>query len=1172
MRIQRPASRSPWLFLLLLFVLPLGLSGCKALLGQRYENFTAYYNKFYQAKKLYGEGVESVEIPDERVDRDRFMNIFTTPSGGAGARSFGDAVQKSADVLREKPTSKWVDDALLLIGKSYYYLKNDVGAEQKFDEVIELGGALEDEARFWKARTLITRGTAQSYELAFEHLQESLAREGLSNRWEPMLLLALSELHVQRQEWEPAADALQQSLDKVRDRQLGGRAQFLLGQVLEQLGRYEEAIIAYERVSRFKPLYELSYAAQYSAVRVQGEHGDGDLALRQLRRMERDDKNFSYETELAYLRGHILQAQERYVDAEDVYYDLLYFSDTGPGQMSGRIHYGLATLNRDVYVDYVLASAHFDTAATTLGRSGAPRATTGSSGIEDILYSSEAITDSKEMSDVFKEFRTAYDEVYRLDSLLTLGYLDDEAFDARVLELREALAEEMQREQEALAKRQAEQRFGGNAADNIAQSTGSRTTGGVTATAASSSEAGFLSYKDPVALQEARARFIELWGERPLVPNWRRQAVINLILAEAEESGNLDALLLTSPVEGEAALPQLDVSDIPRDSLSQAVMESERALARYAMGNVLFFLVNRPDSASVWYRMVIDETPEEEVAQRSYYALAEVQRSLGDSLAADQLYQRVLAEYPKSDFAERVREQLGIPSPEVAPDSTMLAETAYATAYDAWQAEQYHAAMNDMLRVTALYPTTATAPRAMLAAASVYTEWATRDSLDLFAKLPVELPDSLLLASGIAEAMVMVPESPQADSTATDGAMDTAPADSTAVPATPNAVDAGDVDELEPPLEEQGLVDEDGELLREEVERRQADANAGKDETEAAIDDLDAPPPPQREVEDEVDDMDLDTVEVERPQRVEDEIDDGLDATPPQRETRDPEDDVSSDVQAVTPEPTDSTQTALALSVEPLLADSLAIVSDSLAVPADSVQALPEAEPLFLTTLYERLESLFGDSEAAKLADRRKAVLDEILADRKALADSLAALEAARVDSLQQVAMADSLGIPLDSLAAHLAAFDLAPTDSTQTPLPTDVATTEDAAPQDSTATGASDLPPIDERTWYDETEVEVKPQLIGGRRMLLRLIKYPPEAAEEEAEAEVTVEFLVDKRGRVVDPIVLEEQGYGFDEEAIRVISMQRFSTGKYEGEAVITRMKMSIPFALSGDEEDER
>ncbi|MEM6648077.1 MAG: tetratricopeptide repeat protein, partial [Bacteroidota bacterium] len=539
-------SRSPWLLLLLVVVAPLGLSGCKALLGQRYENFTAYYNKFYQAKKLYGEGVASVEVPDERVDRDRFLNIFTAPTGSAGARSFDEAVQKSADVLRDKPTSKWVDDALLLIGKSYYYLKTNVGAEQKFDEVIELGGALEDEARFWKARTLIAQGTGGSLERAFEHLQESLNRDGLSRRWEPMLLLALSELHVQRSEWAPAADALQQSLDTVRDRQLGGRAQFLLGQVLEQLGRYDEAIAAYERVARFKPLYELSYAAQYSAVRVQGEHGDGDLALRQLRRMERDDKNFSYETELAYLRGHILQAQGRYLDAEDVYYDLLYYSDTGPGQMGGRIHYGLATLNRDVYVDYVLASAHFDSAATTLGRSSATRSGSGASATEDILYAAEAVTDAKALSEVFKEFRTTFEDVVRLDSLLTLGYLDDEAFEARVLEIREALAEEMAREQEALAKRQAEQRFGGNATDNIAQSTGSRTTGGLTTTAASSTEAGFLSHKDPVAIQEAQARFVEIWGARPLVPNWRRQGAINLILAEAEESGDLEALTLAN--------------------------------------------------------------------------------------------------------------------------------------------------------------------------------------------------------------------------------------------------------------------------------------------------------------------------------------------------------------------------------------------------------------------------------------------------------------------------------------------------------------------------------------------------------------------------------------------------------------------------------------------------
>ncbi|MEM6647145.1 MAG: TonB family protein, partial [Bacteroidota bacterium] len=630
-----------------------------------------------------------------------------------------------------------------------------------------------------------------------------------------------------------------------------------------------------------------------------------------------------------------------------------------------------------------------------------------------------------------------------------------------------------------------------------------------------------------------------------------------LILAEAEESGDLEALTLANTLTATDMLPPLDVSDVPRDSLSQATMETERALARYAMGNVLFFLVNRPDSASVWYRMVIEETPEQEVAQRSYYALAEVQRSLGDTLAADQIYQRVLAQYPTSDFAERVRDQLGIPSPEVAPDSTTLAEGAYASAYTLWQRAQYRQALNDMLAVSAHYATTETAPRAMLAAASVYTEWATRDSLDLFAELPVDLPDSLLLASGIAMPVVPEPEpEPTAERVPASGE---AEAPEAAAPRPPDGGEDGD--------DRTGEVDEGIDALVPPA----ANGTSGEAELDdVIIDDIDAVPPGRQAEERELDD----SVDVVPPQRtVEDEIDD--DPTEVEVTRNDGFDDGPLVDDAVDVLPDDGTATPDAAASDSLatLGSVTLNAADSMAVATDSLQAVPtEAEPLFLATLYERIQGLFGDSEAAKLAKRRNDVLNEILADRKALADSLAALDAARADSLQRIALADSLGIPFDSLASHLAAQELATAASTQAPPAADLTAAE--APEtsaDSTARIAADLPPIDERTWYDETEVQVKPQLIGGRRMLLRLIKYPADAAEEGSEAEVTVEFLVDKRGRVIDPIVLEEKGYGFDEEAIRVVSMQRFSAGKYEGESVVTRMKVTVPFTL-GTGETER
>ncbi|RMF57303.1 MAG: hypothetical protein D6746_11295, partial [Bacteroidetes bacterium] len=145
------------------------LAGCgsSSFLGRRVDNFTAYYNTFYNARKAYERGVKSLERDNVPVDRTRYLPVFSDPDRAPRSQDFADAIKKSADVLRDHPTSKWADDALLLIGKSYFYQQNYVGAEQKFREVIDLGSDLEDEARFWLARTLIA---SQAYDEAAAHL------------------------------------------------------------------------------------------------------------------------------------------------------------------------------------------------------------------------------------------------------------------------------------------------------------------------------------------------------------------------------------------------------------------------------------------------------------------------------------------------------------------------------------------------------------------------------------------------------------------------------------------------------------------------------------------------------------------------------------------------------------------------------------------------------------------------------------------------------------------------------------------------------------------------------------------------------------------------------------------------------------------------------------------
>jgi tetratricopeptide (TPR) repeat protein len=717
------------------------LSGCSSnsFLGSRFENFSAYYNKYYNAERALSEGIRNFEesLEERPVDREVFLSLFARSEQASTQRKpFEDAITKSIDILQKHPNSKWVDDAIMVIGKAWFFTLNFVGAEEKFNDILELDSPLRDEANFWLARTLIA---SQSYEEAFTHLQAILSAEEIPRRWEPRYRLALAELHIQNENWEEAATELETGLDAdLNDNGLAARARFLQGQLKEQLGRYEDAIASYELVQRYKPFYELSYAAQFSSVRVAADHVDADLAMEKLRRMERDDKNFDYRAELAYLRGRVLVAQGHYDEALAQYSELLYDPTLGGLPMRGPVHYALGTYYRDIVLDYPYAAAHFDTASQTVTTLPSVGGTRNAASIPP-KPSPSAITDVEEQAETFGSFSEVLDEIILMDSLLYLGTLDDSSFAAVVLELRQRRADEIAEMQRQLRQRESEAAFigSGGAADYENRGTS-------TLVAGSEGEAGFLYHRDQLRMEQARQDFVLIWGERPLAPNWRRIAAI-----EAAQAG------LTEEVEGEApqptqsaTMPIVDVSAVPRNPEAFDKMLDDRANARYELANVLFLSMNLPDSAAVWYRMVIEEDFTESVAQRAYYALAEVQQVLGDTLAANRLYEVIVSDYPDSDFVTQAYTRLGRPIPERAStDSLTLAEEDY-NKYQTELEKNPEEVVVGMLDIALNWPTTPTAPQALYMAGTAYLQWAARDSLDVLAEIPVQADATRLEAAG----------------------------------------------------------------------------------------------------------------------------------------------------------------------------------------------------------------------------------------------------------------------------------------------------------------------------------------------------------------------------------------------------------------------------------------
>lgn len=113
------------------------------------------------------------------------------------------------------------------------------------------------------------------------------------------------------------------------------------------------------------------------------------------------------------------------------------------------------------------------------------------------------------------------------------------------------------------------------------------------------------------------------------------------------------------------------------------------------------------------------------------------------------------------------------------------------------------------------------------------------------------------------------------------------------------------------------------------------------------------------------------------------------------------------------------------------------------------------------------------------------------------------------------------------------------------------------------------ELPPPPKPLQQEETiedeifvVVEQPPVLIGGIASIQKRIIYPELALKAGIEGRVIVQFVIDKNGNVVDPVVVRGIGGGCDEEAIRAVKTAKFRPGLQRGRPVNVRYSLPITF----------
>jgi tetratricopeptide (TPR) repeat protein/TolA-binding protein len=606
-------------------------------LQSSWRDFNAYFNTYYNAKTSFERGVELQYRQETEINPERPIRVHTTPRR-AGQNEFQIAMQKSADVIRFHPRSRWVDNAIEMIGLSYFYQQQYFSADQKFLELLSTttNPAMRQRAILWRGRAALE---LENYVEGINYLQSRLFSTEFN--WDPVLAaemnLVIAQLFIARGEYDDAEVYIAEALPDIRDRRMLMRTHFLHGQILEILGRYEESFEAFQRAThRTNPNYDLIYYAELKMGVVARKSGDVDWAYDHFVSMSRDDRHYDFIEEIEYEIARTLQDMSSYTRSRQQYERILrHRTYNPPREITAKIYYGLGEIHRDFYHDYTLAAAYFD--------SSAQQATTPDRLPVDF--------DASVLARSFGDYSRLQGEIHRLDSLLWLGTLSESEFDSVITQIRQQRIAEMEQQER---ERRRQQMISVDIDDMGGQ-------------ADEESEGGFLNHQNPQLMQQMSQAFQAYWGARPLVDDWRRiEAVRTAIIRQYEEEGeeidNVDQVI------EEAAAPamqvaEIDLSEIPFTREEQR--ETLRLIAshEYEIGNVFFTSLNLPDSAATYYRRVMNRFPDSDLAPQAVYSLSELYHSTGDSVHSLQYAMQLVDFYPNTIYAERAANRFSLDLP-----------------------------------------------------------------------------------------------------------------------------------------------------------------------------------------------------------------------------------------------------------------------------------------------------------------------------------------------------------------------------------------------------------------------------------------------------------------------------------------------------------------------------
>lgn len=408
----------------IIFILPLFIFfGC-GLWG----NFTTYFNLYYNTSDDFNEA--------ERLIKEQKVELFSTEDPaipGSATQLINKVIEKASKILQFHSQTAYVDDALLMLGKSFYYQKNYPKALRKFEELLatQSNSDLKLEDSLWIGKCQMR---VKNYEAALKTLAD-VRRSSISEGEETIFEEAFIEeikYRIILEDYSQAISLINQFLQLPGNNETKAKVSYELGNLYEKTNDLKSALVAYEKVPGYSSEFDVVLKSRISLAAAHRKNGNAEKSLEILEDLKSEVKytelfhKIDLETGLSHLAlNKISEAIETFTRVDTGY----------PGSLSnGAAKYELGKLYENQIPNFDSAAAYYQKASTS---SAEPEviiaATDKATKFKKYLYIRSLIEDNKrQLSYILDTAKFAQDSIaYAADTAklaqeLALLRLDNE--------------------------------------------------------------------------------------------------------------------------------------------------------------------------------------------------------------------------------------------------------------------------------------------------------------------------------------------------------------------------------------------------------------------------------------------------------------------------------------------------------------------------------------------------------------------------------------------------------------------------------------------------------------------------------------------------------------------------------------------------------------------------